>query len=181
MKERYVFFSKIFWLFIFFYVFFLKYTQWQCQLSFDDSTAMYKDLKTLHPGGIWIRDVLFWRQARWPLCHAASRVTRLGEFKWLFTLAFFQNHIFKSLFCYFLHKTVVHLDIWTKYGLGYILGDFFLKKSIWSPWPPGPSYLPGTNLSFLQVFDEAVRSVLRPQPVRRRTRKCEIFWAKKMR
>jgi hypothetical protein len=92
---------------------------------------------------------------------------------------FFQNHIFKSLFCYFLHKTVVHLDIWTKYGLGYILGDFFLKKSIWSPWPPGPSYLPETNLFFLQVFDEAVRSVLRPQPVRRRTRKCEIFWAKK--
>ena len=27
----------------------------------------------------------------------------------------------------------------------------------------------------LQVFDEAVRAVLRPQPVRRRQRKCEIL------
>jgi hypothetical protein len=31
---------------------FLKYTQWQCILINDSSTAMNKFLKTLHPGGI---------------------------------------------------------------------------------------------------------------------------------
>jgi hypothetical protein len=40
----------IFWSFLFF----LKYTQWQCFLSYDNSTAMYKFLKTLHPGGVVI-------------------------------------------------------------------------------------------------------------------------------
>jgi hypothetical protein len=30
---------------------FLNYTQWQCILSYGNSTAMYKVLKTLHPGG----------------------------------------------------------------------------------------------------------------------------------
>jgi hypothetical protein len=39
-------------------------------LSFDNSTALYKDLKTLHPGGIRTRDLLFCRRTRWPLCHA---------------------------------------------------------------------------------------------------------------
>jgi hypothetical protein len=32
--------------------FFLKYKQCQCLLSKDNSTAMYTDLKILHPGGI---------------------------------------------------------------------------------------------------------------------------------
>jgi hypothetical protein len=31
---------------------------------------MSKDLKTLHPGGIRTRDLLFWRRTRRPLCHA---------------------------------------------------------------------------------------------------------------
>jgi hypothetical protein len=31
----------------------------------------YKYLKTLHPGGIRTQDLLFCRQTRWPLCHAA--------------------------------------------------------------------------------------------------------------
>jgi hypothetical protein len=52
--------------------FFLKYTQWQCILSYDNSTAMYKFLKTLHPVGIRTRDCLFSRWMRWPLCHAAT-------------------------------------------------------------------------------------------------------------
>jgi hypothetical protein len=46
-------FFNILWCFIF-----LKYTQWQCILSYDNSTAMYKSLKTLHPGGIRTRDFL---------------------------------------------------------------------------------------------------------------------------
>jgi hypothetical protein len=29
---------------------------------------MYKLLKTLHPGGIRTRDLLFWRRTRWALC-----------------------------------------------------------------------------------------------------------------
>jgi hypothetical protein len=29
---------------------------------------MHKDLKNLHPGGIWTRDLLFWRWTRQPLC-----------------------------------------------------------------------------------------------------------------
>jgi hypothetical protein len=32
---------------------------------------MYEFLKTLHPGGIRTRDLLFYRRTRWPLCHAA--------------------------------------------------------------------------------------------------------------
>jgi hypothetical protein len=43
---------------------FLKYTQWQCKLSYDNSTAMHKFLKTLHPGGIRTRDLLFCRWTR---------------------------------------------------------------------------------------------------------------------
>jgi hypothetical protein len=50
---------------------FLKYTQWQCKLSYNHSTAKYKFMKTLHPRRIWTRDVLFCRRSRWPLCHAA--------------------------------------------------------------------------------------------------------------
>jgi hypothetical protein len=34
---------------------------------FDNSTAMYNDPKTLHPGGIRTGDLLFCRRARWPL------------------------------------------------------------------------------------------------------------------
>jgi hypothetical protein len=37
---------------------FLKHTQRQCIPSFVNSTEMYKDLKTLHPGGIRTRDLL---------------------------------------------------------------------------------------------------------------------------
>jgi hypothetical protein len=33
-------------------------------LSLDNSTAMYYDLKTLHPGGIRTRDLLFWMRTR---------------------------------------------------------------------------------------------------------------------
>jgi hypothetical protein len=44
--------------------FFLKYTQWQLILSFDNSTAMCNDLKTLPPGGIRTQDLLFWRWTR---------------------------------------------------------------------------------------------------------------------
>jgi hypothetical protein len=29
---------------------FLKHTRWQCILSFDNSAAMCRDLKTVHPG-----------------------------------------------------------------------------------------------------------------------------------
>jgi hypothetical protein len=36
-------------------------------LSFENSTAMYKDLKTCI-GGIRARDLLFWRRTKWPLC-----------------------------------------------------------------------------------------------------------------
>jgi hypothetical protein len=32
---------------------------------------MYNDLKTLHPGGIRTRDLLFCRRTRWPMYHAA--------------------------------------------------------------------------------------------------------------
>jgi hypothetical protein len=48
---------------------YLKYTQWQCTLSYDNSTAMYKFLKTLHAGGIRTQNLLFctW----WPLYQAA--------------------------------------------------------------------------------------------------------------
>jgi hypothetical protein len=45
-------------------VYFYKYTQCQCISSFDNSTAVYKDLKTLHPGGIRTRELLFWRRTR---------------------------------------------------------------------------------------------------------------------
>jgi hypothetical protein len=47
------------------------YTQWQCILSYGNSTAMYKLLKTLHPSGIPTQDLLFCRRTRWPLCHVA--------------------------------------------------------------------------------------------------------------
>jgi hypothetical protein len=50
---------------IFFYnLFFLKYPQWQCILSYDNSTAMYKFLKTLHPGRIQTWNLLFCRRTR---------------------------------------------------------------------------------------------------------------------
>jgi hypothetical protein len=50
---------------------FLNEARWQCILCFDNSTAMYKGLKTLHPGGIRARDLLFCRRMRWLLYHAA--------------------------------------------------------------------------------------------------------------
>jgi hypothetical protein len=34
----------------FWIIYFLKYSQWQCKLSFDNSTAMYKDLAGFEPG-----------------------------------------------------------------------------------------------------------------------------------
>jgi hypothetical protein len=57
---------------------FLNRTQWQCTLSFDNSTAVYtyKGLNTLHPGGIRTRAILFYRRTRWPLCHAARASKR---------------------------------------------------------------------------------------------------------
>jgi hypothetical protein len=36
-----------------------KYTPWQCIISFGNSAAVYKDLKSVHPGGIRTRDLLF--------------------------------------------------------------------------------------------------------------------------
>jgi hypothetical protein len=33
-------------------------------VSFDNSTTLYKDLKTLHPGGFRTRDLLFCRRTR---------------------------------------------------------------------------------------------------------------------
>jgi hypothetical protein len=53
---------------------FLKCTQWQRILSYNNSTAMDKFLKTLHPSGIWTQDLLFCRRTRRPLCHAARAV-----------------------------------------------------------------------------------------------------------
>jgi hypothetical protein len=65
LSALYYFFGRIY--------FFLKFAQWQCILSLDNSTAMYKDLKTLHPSWIWSRDLLFWRWTRWPLIWAHCR------------------------------------------------------------------------------------------------------------
>jgi hypothetical protein len=48
---------------------FPKYTQCECILSFDNSTATRKGLITLHPGGIWTRNLHFWKWTRWPLRH----------------------------------------------------------------------------------------------------------------
>jgi hypothetical protein len=50
---------------------FLKCTQLQCISRFDNSTSIYKGLKTLHPGGIRTHDLLFRRRTWWPLFHAA--------------------------------------------------------------------------------------------------------------
>jgi hypothetical protein len=38
--------------------FFLKYTQWQCIVSYDNKTEMYKFLKILRTGGIRTRNLL---------------------------------------------------------------------------------------------------------------------------
>jgi hypothetical protein len=68
--------------------------QWQCILSYDNSSAMYKFLKTLHPGGIRILDLLFWRRTRWPLCHAARALFLKGcpgrarELTWVLGILF---------------------------------------------------------------------------------------------
>jgi hypothetical protein len=40
-------------------------------MHFDDSTAIYKGLKSLYPGEIRTRDLWFCRWTRWPQCHAA--------------------------------------------------------------------------------------------------------------
>jgi hypothetical protein len=56
----------------FFDHFFLKYTQWQCTLSYYNSTPMYKFLKKTNTlCGILTRDLLFCGRTRWPLYHAA--------------------------------------------------------------------------------------------------------------
>jgi hypothetical protein len=61
------------------------------------------------------------------------RVTRLGEFSpvgLLFTMVFFKIIFLYNIFGYFFHKKpVINLVILTKYGSGYILGDFFKKAS----------------------------------------------------
>jgi hypothetical protein len=45
---------------------FLKYTQWQYIYGYDNSTAVYKILKTSHPCGIRTRDFPSCRRTRWP-------------------------------------------------------------------------------------------------------------------
>jgi hypothetical protein len=55
----------------------IRYTQWQCIYSFDNSTALYRFLKTFHPGGVRTRDHMFWRRTRWPLRHAARELQTL--------------------------------------------------------------------------------------------------------
>jgi hypothetical protein len=70
--------KKTFWI-----IYFLKYTQWQCKFRFDNSTAMYKDLKTLRPGGIRTWDLLFWRRTRWPLCMPRLLCHSFGVLLWL--------------------------------------------------------------------------------------------------
>jgi hypothetical protein len=52
-KARQILFKNIFY-----HLFFLKHTQWQCNLSYDNSTAMYKFLKKPYvlPGGIRTRE-----------------------------------------------------------------------------------------------------------------------------
>jgi hypothetical protein len=58
------------------------YTQWQCILSYDNSNAMYNFLKTLHPGSIRTRDLLFGRRTRWLLCHAVrASLLVIGEIR----------------------------------------------------------------------------------------------------
>jgi hypothetical protein len=42
--------------------------------SYNNSTARCKFLKTLQPGGIRTRDLMFCRRMRWPLCHAARAI-----------------------------------------------------------------------------------------------------------
>jgi hypothetical protein len=72
-------------LYVFFYIFkhlhfFLKCTQWQCNLSFDKGTAMYKFLKALHPGRVRTPDLLFSRWTRCPICHVARAACVYGFF-----------------------------------------------------------------------------------------------------
>jgi hypothetical protein len=64
------------------HIFFSKYTQWQNILSFDNSTAMYKDLKTSHHGGIRTWDLLFWRRTRWQQFRPA-RANAITFWVWL--------------------------------------------------------------------------------------------------
>jgi hypothetical protein len=73
--------------------FFLKYTQWQCILSYDNRTAMYKFQKTLHPGGIQTRVLLFCRWTRWPLYHA-TRATLGDSVLWEAVWKFQKQHNF---------------------------------------------------------------------------------------
>jgi hypothetical protein len=51
-------FYIIFWALIF-----LKYTQWQCILSYDNSTAMYKFQKNLTPWRESCMSSLFWQSS----------------------------------------------------------------------------------------------------------------------
>jgi hypothetical protein len=46
---------------------------------------MFKDLKTLHPGGIRTHDLLFCRRTQWSLCHAARAsldIFRIVSYPW---------------------------------------------------------------------------------------------------
>jgi hypothetical protein len=53
---------------------FCHFPKWQCILSLGNSTAIYTDLKTLHPGGIRTRDLPFCMRKWWPLCHDARGI-----------------------------------------------------------------------------------------------------------
>jgi hypothetical protein len=85
---------------------FLKRTQWQCILGYDNSTAMYKLQKTLHPVGIRTRDLLFCRRTWWPLCHT-DRAT-LYYFVFIVTWKIFCNLLILWLFqlCFFMFFNV---------------------------------------------------------------------------
>jgi hypothetical protein len=63
------------------HLFFLKYARWQCILRFDNSTALYKDTITLHPGEIRTRELLLWMRTRWPMFHdgRAFKKTRVPK------------------------------------------------------------------------------------------------------
>jgi hypothetical protein len=81
---------------LFIKIFLIVCTQLQWILSY--SSAMYEFLKTLHPGGIRTRDLLFCRWTRWPLYHAA----RACDFHlfWAWKCAsFLENQRYDVLFC----------------------------------------------------------------------------------
>jgi hypothetical protein len=108
-------------------LFFIKYTQWQCILSFGNSTAMCKYLKTLH--GIRTEDLLFWRRTRWPLCHATRAFGRL--FSWA---VFWKFQKWPKNLGYLFPRQKVYISfdkkaVWLWFGRTF-------HKLIWSPWKP---------------------------------------------